>query len=64
MVAAGDADLVKAIFAKMLLGWYGKGGLQEKMNLDEFLAEYDELEDSVGEDLEYLGPMVRLSMPG
>jgi Zn-dependent protease with chaperone function len=62
MVAAGDVDLVKHIFAKMLLGWYGSGGLQEKMDLDQFLAQYDELEDSVGRYSEYLGPMGSLNI--
>jgi Zn-dependent protease with chaperone function len=62
MVSAGDVDLVKAIFAKMLLGWYGKGGLQEKLNLEEFMAQYDELEDSVGRYSEYLGPMGSLNI--
>jgi Zn-dependent protease with chaperone function len=62
MVAAGDVDLVKQIFAKMLLGWYGKGGLQEKMDLDQFLAQYDELEDSIGRYSEYLGPMGSLNI--
>jgi hypothetical protein len=62
MVAAADVNLVKQIFAKMLLGWYGKGGLQEKINLDEFLSQYDELEDSVGRYSEYLGPMGSLNI--
>jgi Zn-dependent protease with chaperone function len=62
MVAAGDVPLVRQIFAKMLLGWYGKGGLQEKMDLEQFLAQYDELEDSVGRYSEYLGPMGALNI--
>jgi hypothetical protein len=62
LVALGDIEAVKLIFAKMLLGWYGKGGLQERLDMDEFLKQYDELEDSIGKHSESLGPMGSLNI--
>src|ERR1039458_10379042 len=57
LVTIGDIETVKLIFAKKLLGWYGKGGLQERLDMEEFLKQYDELEDSIGKHSESLGPM-------
>lgn len=60
--ATGDMDLVQKIFAKTLVGWFAAGGLQDKMDIQEFLSQYDDLEESVGRLSEFLGPMG--SFPG
>ena len=62
LVTLGDIELVKRIFTKTLVGWYGAGGMQEKVNVEEFLGQYDDLEDSVGRLSEILGPLG--SFPG
>jgi Zn-dependent protease with chaperone function len=60
--ALGDMELVRKIFAKTLVGWFSAGGLQDKMDVDEFLTQYDDLEESVGRLSEFLGPLG--SFPG
>ncbi|MDA4123156.1 MAG: M48 family metallopeptidase [Thaumarchaeota archaeon] len=60
--AIADMDLVQKIFAKTVVGWFNAGGLQDKMDIQEFLNQYDDLEESVGRLSEFLGPLG--SFPG
>ena len=62
--ALGDMELVRKIFAKTLVGWFSAGGLQDKMDVDEFLTQYDDLEESVGRILEVLLPRLKAEEAG